>query len=140
MLVIGDSLMREVSLQSGPGIPTSPKVKAALAEAGGTPTVVCWKGRTTEWTREQVDTLAKACLLPRRVVIATGTNDMWIDDASLPSLIVEPDLDGVHMTMSGARERARGIVEALSWQAPNSAHLPSCFEGTRRLLDMGGLR
>jgi len=161
---------------------------------------VCWKGRTTEWTLEQVAALGKRGLLPPRVVIATGTNDMWVDDASpaefesrvrkvldslasatstdgeppqvwwvnlwidkamaawnhereprdpdmaeyetyndvlsractattncqvvdwhsavdsdasLPPLIVEPDLDGVHMTMAGARERARVIVEVL---------------------------
>jgi len=199
VMMIGDSLTREISLDDD-GLPTSPAVRAALTAQGWTPTVVCWKGRTTEWASRQVAELDQLDLIPPRVVLAMGTNDLWVDDApaaefeeharmlltelattrgggdnaphvywvnlwidtamakwnhereprdpdmaeyetyndvlsrvctqatncelidwhdavesdaSLPARIVEPDLDGVHMTMAGAKARAEVIVQSL---------------------------
>jgi len=82
VLVIGDSLTREVALFSEEQTPTSPRIRAALTKDGWTPTVVCWKGKTTEWASAEVAELARLNLIPPRVVVATGTNDLWVDNAS----------------------------------------------------------
>lgn len=50
-----------------------------LLDRGWVPTVVCWGGKSTAWGLQQLKKLKKVNRLPATVVVALGTNDMFVD-------------------------------------------------------------
>jgi len=67
VLVIGDSLTRE----------SRSLLEPALARKGWNPVVRCWGGKGSAWGVEQVKRARALKNLPRTVVVALGTNDIW---------------------------------------------------------------
>ena len=80
VLLLGDSLFRETPRHSTE--PSSTIVRHVLAKRGWNPIVVCWGGKGVEWGVDQVTLLRQRGVIPARVVIGLGTNDLFLGHAA----------------------------------------------------------
>lgn len=80
VLLLGDSLFRET--ERGEDKPSSVIVDRILRRDGWNPTVVCWGGKQIGWGLTQAERLGRLGLIPDRVVVSLGTNDLFLGHLS----------------------------------------------------------
>ena len=109
VLVIGDSLTREAGLEQGG--PTSTRIRHELSNAGWVPTIVCWGGKQTPWALEQISALSALDLVPDRVVIGLGTNDLFYS----------------HVNATDFAARVSAVLDALAQVRTPSGNPPQVY-------------